>query len=37
MAVSPEEKKLVAEIMREHDDLLRSLNGGPKRVIGKSE
>lgn len=31
--VTPEEKKKVAEIMERYDDLLRSLNGGTKKVI----
>jgi len=31
--VTPEEKRLVAEIMKQHDELLRSLNSGPKKVI----
>jgi len=33
MVVSPEEKKLVAELMKEHNELLRSLNRGSKKVI----
>ena len=33
MVVTPEEKKLIAEIMKEHDALLRSLNVGTKKVI----
>jgi hypothetical protein len=31
--VTPEEKKKVAKIMEEHDVLLRSLNGGIKKVV----
>jgi len=31
--VTPEEKRLVVEIMEKHDDLLRSLNGGTKKII----
>lgn len=31
--VTPEEKERVAKIMEKYDDLLRSLNGGAKKVI----
>ena len=31
--VTPEEKKKVARIMQEHDELLRSLNGGTKKIV----
>lgn len=35
--VTPEEKKKIAKIMEEHDVLLRSLNGGIKKVVKQRE